>query len=390
MTGERTSSLYADRVMSDRGNRLAVRIVLAGLTVVLVWATFTSPSAPAMPLWRTVTTVTAVLVVVVALVLDVTWRRTDGALPRLRSLPVIVLSVAVTVLLLVAGGDTMAWLPIVVGVAAGRTLDPVPSALVALPPVAAGALVQWWSSGSVTALGTILTFVVVLSWVQLRRRQREATELTAAQAEIIAAERARSEAAERQREIAAHVHDVLAHTLSGLIISLQTATLQARAEQVSAPLQERLEAATGLAREGLAGARQAVESLTRDTPVPVALLGEWLEDHVRRLEVGAGLAVTTAGDPDAVPHSRVEVVRAVLLEATTNSLRHAGGAPVHIDVRVDRVVVLTEGAGRSDHRGGGHGLAGLRERVERSGAAFEAGPTDEGWSVSAIRPKEET
>lgn len=374
----------------DRWARLPVRAVLAAIVAVLAWSTLTSPEVAGLPTWRLVAGAVAALVVIVTLLLDATWRAEESTRSALRWLPLVALSGAVTVVLLALGGDRLAWLPVVVIVTAGRGLEAVPAALVAVPPVVAFAVSQWWQGATWPVLGVnLLAFVAVFSWMQLRRRQREATQLAAAQAQIISAERARSLAAERQREVAAQLHDVPAHTLSGLIISLRTASLQAQAEQVSPALQERLEAATELAREGLAGARRAVEGLTRDAPETPdgPPLAQWFADLTRRLEVGAGLAITTRGDLAIVPPERAEVVRAVLLEATTNSVRHAGGAPVHVEVDADRVAVLTVGAGRADHRGGGHGLTGLRERVERSGGAFEAGPTDRGWQVCATWPQ---
>jgi signal transduction histidine kinase len=36
--------------------------------------------------------------------------------------------------------------------------------------------------------------------------------------------------------------------------------------------------------------------------------------------------------------------------------------------------------------GGGRGLAGMRERVERAGGSMRAGPTDNGWIVELSVP----
>jgi signal transduction histidine kinase len=36
--------------------------------------------------------------------------------------------------------------------------------------------------------------------------------------------------------------------------------------------------------------------------------------------------------------------------------------------------------------GGGHGLSGMRERVERAGGHMEAGPSGAGWRVSLEVP----
>jgi signal transduction histidine kinase len=36
--------------------------------------------------------------------------------------------------------------------------------------------------------------------------------------------------------------------------------------------------------------------------------------------------------------------------------------------------------------GGGRGLAGLRERLERIGGSLQAGPTEMGWRVDLVVP----
>ena len=41
----------------------------------------------------------------------------------------------------------------------------------------------------------------------------------------------------------------------------------------------------------------------------------------------------------------------------------------------------------SPRMGGGHGLKGLRERIERAGGTMAAGPTAEGWRVEIEVPQ---
>ena len=68
------------------------------------------------------------------------------------------------------------------------------------------------------------------------------------------------ELAERSR-IAGELHDVLAHSLSGLAIQLQGARKLADREAVSDSLQATIERPAELAKAGLADARQAVSAL---------------------------------------------------------------------------------------------------------------------------------
>jgi signal transduction histidine kinase len=82
-------------------------------------------------------------------------------------------------------------------------------------------------------------------------------------------------------------------------------------------------------------------------------------------------------------------------EAITNAMKHAPGAPIDVAVRgradvVEVEVVNRPAVARSglEDAGGGHGLAGMRERVARCGDTFEAGVTsDLGWRVQACLPR---
>jgi signal transduction histidine kinase len=85
-------------------------------------------------------------------------------------------------------------------------------------------------------------------------------------------------------------------------------------------------------------------------------------------------------------------------EALTNVARYAPGAAINIALRYapDHTMLRVEdrsppatgsqvGEGLRG-MGGGRGLAGLRERVERVGGSVQAGPTNEGWLVEVVVP----
>ena len=70
--------------------------------------------------------------------------------------------------------------------------------------------------------------------------------------------------------------------------------------------------------------------------------------------------------------------------------RHLEFRPASVVLRYDsdRTTLCVENrlpcspaAGELSGVGGGRGLAGLRERVERAGGSMQAGPTAEGWRV---------
>ena len=71
-------------------------------------------------------------------------------------------------------------------------------------------------------------------------------------------------------------------------------------------------------------------------------------------------------------------------EGTTNALRHSGAKRVRIRVTAGLGETVAEvsddggGAGGEPAPGGGHGLAGLRERAHALGGDVEAGPAPGG------------
>lgn len=287
-----------------------------------------------------------------------------------------------------------AWVPfLAVWTVAVCGLRLVPAAALSAAPVAAIAWRSWREAGdpATVALNVAVAIAVfTISWT--RTRQREARELAEAQRLVIELERARVDAHERRRETAAQLHDVLAHTLSGLMITLHGATAAARTSQGPADLLQRLDAATALARDGLVEARRAVETLhaeTRESADPGdGDLAGWLDQALDRLRTGAAVDVTVAGSVAELPPQWSDLARSVLMEALTNTIRHAAGSPVRIVFTGPPhpgVSVLSVGDPERfterHHPSGGHGLDGLAERAARLGATLHHGSSDDGFVV---------
>ena len=98
---------------------------------------------------------------------------------------------------------------------------------------------------------------------------------------------------------------------------------------------------------------------------------------------------------DQVPPSAGVCAYRIVQEALSNAGRHAAGAPVavSVDYNADTVTLqVTNGPGvpagqLADGRGPGHGLTGMRERVELLGGSLSAGPAPGGgFAVSAVLP----
>ena len=140
--------------------------------------------------------------------------------------------------------------------------------------------------------------------VLLRREREQRLEVARLLAELEAsreAETAAAALAERSR-LAREMHDVLAHTLSGLALQLQGARALARslpADAGTAELADAVERAHGLARNGLAEARQAIGAL-RGAPLPgPETLDTLVEEHRRATDTPCRLQVE--GAPGELP-----------------------------------------------------------------------------------------
>ena len=309
-------------------------------------------------------------------------RRTPRVVP-------VVLVVALSCLLAVMPCVQLAWVAVLaVALAALIDWDIAMSALLALLPLIA---MLWFAlrtaQPGLNAMVNALICLLVFAFVIWRGQRQEALDLQRAQQRAIDAAQARADHVAAQQALAAQLHDILAHTLSGLTVTLQGAGVLAGREGVSDDLRQRIDVATGLAKDGLREARSAVESL-RGTASESVDLAPWLATTVERLRSGTGMSVEVTGDAALVPARRVALARAVLTEGLTNALRHASGAPAVVRCGSGGVAVVTTGAGTElGHTSGGHGLAGLAERATREGARLTGGPTATGFEVSVSWPE---
>ena len=203
-------------------------------------------------------------------------------------------------------------------------------------------------------------------------------------------DQARAAAAEERSSIARELHDVLAHSLSGLSIQLEVVRKLASKTDAQAELRAAIDGAADLAKQGLAEARDAVGALRRDDRLGLDQLPE-LVAHFRR-DFSLPVAYTVAGTPRPVPPDLGLALYRVTSEALTNVARHAEGADARVELSYDqteiRLTVTDSGGSRSAlaDEGSGWGLTGLRERVKRLGGDLTAGPSGPGWSVVVSAP----
>jgi signal transduction histidine kinase len=286
-------------------------------------------------------------------------------------------------------------------------LPPAPAAaaagaITAALAVAVGLTEHPAAQSAIAATLVCLLLAVTGQFIRRGREGQDRTEMLLAQLQDARdAEAAAAAVAERSR-IAGELHDVLAHSLSGLAIQLQGARKLAEREPVSAGLRAAIDRSAELAREGLADARQAVGALRGDRLPTLDQLGALVEDF--RRDTGADAALRIDGTPRPLPAEASLALFRGAQEALTNIARYAAGAAVTITVRYqpDRTLLTVEDHARQlvtgaspaaqprppvlTGAGGGQGLAAMRERAQRAGGAARAGPAAGGWLVELEVP----
>jgi signal transduction histidine kinase len=273
-------------------------------------------------------------------------------------------------------------LPLGVGVAIGGAVT---IALAAVTAIAG-------SSSSAVAAGTLVTVLlgVVAQFLKQSRQSQDQTELLLAQLEDAREEQARAAAIAERGRIASELHDVLAHSLSGAAIQLQGARKLADREHATPPLSNAIDRASELVKGGLANARQAVGALRGDALPTIAQLPLLIDSY--RTDMNLDVTLRIEGDARTLPAEPSLALYRGAQEALTNVSRYAQSACTTVVLRYehDRTrLSVSNGPSATPPRhgmGGGRGLDGLRERIERAGGAMSAGPTAEGWRVEIEVP----
>ncbi len=253
---------------------------------------------------------------------------------------------------------------------------------------------------AIEALPTYAIIVAVVLLAQVVRRSREqaarlrqlATELVESQAE---AEQLAA-AAERLR-IAREMHDLLAHSVSVMV--LQTGAARMALHDGEPQVRELLAVVENIGREALEELG-VILGLLRDvvSPVPWELTASNARlDRLVETMRSAGLPVTIRGSAHValVPQALQQTLFRVVQEGLTNSLKHANAAVTTVDISIDEssvvVRILDEGEPGSQSLlpTGGNGLIGVQERVRAVGGVVDCGPVPGvggGWQLRAILP----
>ncbi|KAB8169996.1 sensor histidine kinase [Streptomyces sp. 3MP-14] len=243
------------------------------------------------------------------------------------------------------------------------------------------------------------------------------------------AEAARRAVIEEQARIARELHDVLAHSVTGIVVRAAAAddVFEERPDQARAALRAidaagrsalaelRLLLATVRPDDGPEAGREQDRAAGRRNDRADERLPQPGLDRLGELDeplCAAGLSVAlTVRVPDPLPAGVEVSAYRIVQESLTNVLRHARARRVEVTVRLAEsagaggaleVEVLDDGAGagagtgagagvRAGANAPGYGLLGMRERAALLGGTLTAGPrTDEpGFRVHAHLPLRE-
>jgi signal transduction histidine kinase len=221
--------------------------------------------------------------------------------------------------------------------------------------------------------------VVTLCWLggrNVRARTKLGAELheAAARAAEEREARAAQAVAEERRRIAREMHDVVAHSISIMVVQAGGARSILALDAVRAR-----DAAARIRRTG-ADALAEMQTLLGVLDAPQGPSLDGLGDLVARArDAGLPVTLTVVGTPRALPPGAELAAYRVVQEALTNAIKHAGGAPTGVQLvwgdAALELRIADRGAGALDAglEGGGHGLPGMRERVRPFGGEVSAG-----------------
>jgi signal transduction histidine kinase len=230
--------------------------------------------------------------------------------------------------------------------------------------------------------------IVTAAWlagraVRTRTRLTEELHEAALHAEDAREAGTRAAVAEERRRIAREMHDIVAHSVSVMVVQAGGARrILDRDIDRAVEAAERIEdtgRAALLEMRRLLGILSAGEDDAHYAPQPTL-------EALDALVEGAGtaglpVALRIEGERRALPPGVDLAAYRVIQEAITNALKHAGASPTDVCVRYRdddvELEVIDRGASHRRHghdlAGGGHGLVGMRERVRVFGGELITG-----------------
>jgi signal transduction histidine kinase len=230
-------------------------------------------------------------------------------------------------------------------------------------------------------------------WARERREREQASRERAERIDAERELRVRAAALGERARLAREIHDVVAHSVSVMVIQ----AAGARAVMDGEPDRARaaLSSVERAGRDALAEMRRLLGVLGDGERLRALAPQPGVEDlaELVRATCAAGLpaSIRVEGQPVIVPAGLSLCAYRVVQEALTNSIKHAGPARAEVAVRwrpdVLELEVADDGPGPVTSPAGGHGLMGMRERTALHGGSVDAGPRPGGgFAVRARIP----
>jgi len=243
--------------------------------------------------------------------------------------------------------------------------------------------------------GTALVAWVLGDSMAYRRAYLTSLEDRAARLERERDAQAQVAAAAERARIARELHDVIAHNVSVMVVQADGAgyALGSDPQRAAAALG----AISRTGRQALAEMRRLLGVLrSGDEQVglaPVPGLNQLRELLGQARDAGMSVSLTVEGTPRPLSEGAELAAYRVVQESLTNTRKHGGlaaSAAVTLRFQPDGLLleVTDDGLGAAAASDGtGHGLKGMRERVEMYGGKVDAGPLPGGgYRVTALLP----
>jgi signal transduction histidine kinase len=290
-------------------------------------------------------------------------------------------------------------LPLAVALANVATHRSAETAIAAAVAVVATGFVYRLAGGpqfnSGDLVGLALLCAVATGFGLYIRNRRAGMDALRERAELLDRERellAQQAVAEERVRIAQELHDVVAHSVSLIVVQAQALGATAGDEHV----REATDGIADLGRAAMTEMHRTLKLLRGGADDEAALapqpgLGE-LEHLLERARgAGVGIDLTVEGQPRPLPQSVDLSAYRIVQEALTNVVKHAGRAhtTVTLGYRPDalELTIADSGDAPASTGPGGHGLVGMRERAALFGGTLVAGPRDgHGFEVRASLP----
>ena len=190
--------------------------------------------------------------------------------------------------------------------------------------------------------------------------------------------------AEERTRIARELHDIVAHSVSVMVV--QVGAVRHKLPDALAEAGDALRGVEQAGRGALAEMRHLLDAMREDGedvelgPQPgLDRLDTLLQDVGR---AGLPVRLYIDGDPHQLPRGIDISAYRIVQEGLTNALKHAHAshAEVALQYAADqlRIELRDDGQGAVTSNGHGHGLIGIRERVKLYGGEMTAGTNSGG------------